>query len=91
MPPYVQKGGIKISYPFSNIIGNYEKLSTAKHSSRLLNLKYTMINLNNVNDLNTLIEKYNIGKEIYEEYSNIEISIKGSIYTDYYISVKLME
>ena len=84
------KGGIKISYPFSNIIMNYEKLSTHKHSSRLRNLKYTKLNLNNVNDLNTLIEKYNVGKEIYEEYSNVDtFNKKDSIYTDYCISVEI--
>ena len=78
------KEGIKISYPFSKIINNYEKLTTSKQNLLLRNLKYRTISLNNVNDLNTLIEKYNIGKQIYEEYSNIDtFNSKDSIYTDY--------
>ena len=80
------KGAIKISYPFSNIISNYDKLLN-KHKR---NLKNIMISLENDNDLNTLKEKYNIGKEIYEEFSYVDtFNSKDKIYTDYCTAVEI--
>ena len=79
------KGAIKISYSFTNIISNYDKLSKSKR-----NLKDIMITLKNENDLNTLTEKYNIGKEIYEEYSYIDtFNSKDNVYTDYCTSIEI--
>ena len=76
-------GSIKISYPFSNIISYYDKLSKKKR-----NLNIITIDIKNENDLNTLSEKYNIGKEINKEYSFVDsFNSKDKIYTDFCTSI----
>jgi hypothetical protein len=51
---------VKISYPFFNILKNYDKMTNKKR-----NLNTIMLDLKS-NDLTTLNEKYNLGKEINE-------------------------
>ena len=74
---------IKISYPFMNIISNYDKISKKRRI-----LEAAMIDIKSENDLSTLSEKYNIGKEINGEYSSIDsFNSKDSIYTDFCTAV----
>lgn len=71
------QGSIKISYPFFNIINQYNQKSRR-------NLETIMINIKNENDLNLVTEKYNIGKEINEKYPNVDsFNSKDGIYTDF--------
>ena len=78
-------GAIKISYPFFNIISNYDNLTKKKRS-----LKSVTIDLKNENDLTTLSEKYNLGKEINDEYSEIDtFNSKNNIYTDFCTAVEI--
>ena len=71
------KNSIKISYPFFNIINQYNQNSRR-------NLETIMISIKNENDLNLLTEKYNIGKEINEKYPSVDsFNSKDGIYTDF--------
>jgi len=70
-------GSIKISYPFFNIINQYDQKSRR-------NLETVMISIKNENDLNLVTEKYNIGKEINEKYPSVDsFNSKDGIYTDF--------
>ena len=78
-------GAIKISYPFFNIIDKYDELSKRKRI-----LKAITIDINNDKDLNTLKDKYNIGKEINDEYSYVDtFNSKDNIYTDFCNAVEI--
>ena len=69
------------------VIIECDKLSKPNSKS---NLKEMMISLENENDLRILNEKYNIGKEIYNEYSYIDsLNSKDSIYTDYWTEIEI--
>ena len=49
-----------------------------------------MIDLKNENDLTTLSEKYNLGKEINDHYSSIDtFNSKDNIYTDFCTAVEI--
>ena len=78
-------GGIKISYPFSNIISALDKLAKKKR-----NLVPAKIELTTDSDLSSLTEKYNVGKIINGEYSEIDtFNANDKIYTDFCTSIEI--
>ena len=78
---------IKISYSFFNILSNYDKLT--KKIRYIRNLDTIMLDIKS-NDLTTLNEKYNLGKEINEMYPNIDtFNSKNEIYTDFCATIEI--
>ena len=74
---------LKISYPFSNIINNYE------NTKNIRNLQKIMIDIES-NDLNSIREKYRIGKEINELYPDSDtFNSKDNMYTDFCSSIEI--
>ena len=75
---------IKISYPFSKILENY-----ANNLKKLRNLETFKLDIES-EDINSLIEKYNIAKKIHGEYPEIDIFNSGDyIYTNYCSSIQI--
>mgnify|MGYP002623830887 CR=1 FL=1 len=75
---------IKISYPFSNILKNYQN-NFKKHR----NLEIFKLDIKS-NDITSLTEKYNIAKKINEEYPEIDIfNSNNYIYTNYCSSIQV--
>ena len=75
---------IKISYPFSKILENY-----ANNLKKHRNLETLKLDIES-EDINSLIEKYNIAKKIHEEYPEIDIFNSGDyIYTNYCSSIQV--
>ena len=76
-------GSLKISYPFFNILNQYNQKSRR-------NLETIMISIKNENDLNLVTEKYNIGKKINEKYPSVDsFNSKEGIYTDFCSSLEI--
>ena len=79
---------IKISYPFFNILKNYDK--NIKNKKRTIRILETVMLDLKTNDLNTLGDKYNIGKEINSKYPNIDtFNSKNEIYTDICTTIEI--
>ena len=75
---------IKISYPFSNILKNY-KNNFKKHR----NLETVILDIQS-DDITSLIEKYNIAKQINGEHPDIDIfNSNDKIYTNYCSSIQV--
>ena len=75
---------IKISYPFSKILENY-----ANNFKKHRNLETLKLDIES-EDINSLIEKYNIAKKIHGEYPEIDIFNSGDyIYTNYCSSIQV--
>jgi len=75
---------IKISYPFLNILNNYQKKFN-KHR----NLETVILDIKS-DDINSLIEKYNIAKQINSEHPDIDIfNSNDKIYTNYCSSIQV--
>ena len=75
---------IKISYPISNILKNYEK-----NFKTYRNLEIFKLDIES-KDISSLIEKYNIAKKINGEYPEIDIfNSNDYIYTNYCSSLQI--
>ena len=75
---------IKISYPFSNILKNYKN-----NFKKLRHLETVILDIQS-DDITSLIEKYNIAKQINGEHPDIDIfNSNDKIYTNYCSSIQV--
>ena len=79
-----EHNSIRISYPVHDLINKYDKMTLNKRK-----LEYMKIDLTS-NNKDSLREKLDKGKEIYDEYPNVDIfDINDKIYSDICIAVEV--
>ena len=79
-----EHNSIRISYPVHDLINKYDKMT-----KNIRKLNYMKIDLTS-NNKNSLREKLDKGKEIYDEYPDVDIfDINSKIYSDICIAVEV--